>query len=320
MVVNLIILLVLAAVTVLFGWLVTRAWRARRWYIKLPGLLFAGLLTLVFALVTVVGGKGMVQMYMPYPVPAAQVTVAATAEQVARGEHIASVLCASCHAQNGNLPLTGGNNLSADSGLPLGDIYPPNITPGGKIGALSDSDIYRILYTGIEPSGRLSFMNFVNTRNMSQEDALSVIAFLRSQQSVDGQRPPTTFSYLAALFVGAGLIAPNVPSTIQPPAAVARGATREYGEYMVNFMDCRSCHGPTLSGDAAPPAPPAPNLTFIVPNWTRDEFITAMRTGVDKTGHQIQAPMPWKAIAQLDDTELAAIYEYLHGLAPVVHK
>ncbi len=320
MLVNIVVLLVLAVVTVLFGWLVTRAWKARRWYVKVPGLLLAGLLTLVFALVTGLGAKGLVQMYMPYPVPQAQVTVAGTPEQVARGEHIASVLCASCHTQNGQLPLSGGNNLSADSGLPLGDIYPPNITPAGKIASFSDSDIYRILYTGIEPSGRLSFMNFVNTRHMSEEDALAVIAYLRHGQSVDGTRPTVSFSYLAALFVGAGLINPDVPGTIQPPAPVARGATKEYGEYMVNFMDCHGCHGPTLSGDAPPPSPRAANLTLIVPNWTRDDFISAIRTGVDKTGHQIQAPMPWKSIAMLDDTELAAIYEYLHGLAPVVHK
>ncbi len=98
MLVNIIILLVLAAITILFGWLVTRAWKARRWYVKLPGLLLAGLLTLILALVTVLGAKGLVQLYMPYPVAPAQVAVAGTPEQVARGEHLATVLCASCHS------------------------------------------------------------------------------------------------------------------------------------------------------------------------------------------------------------------------------
>jgi mono/diheme cytochrome c family protein len=97
--------------------------------------------------------------------------------------------------------------------------------------------------------------------------------------------------------------------------------TKEYGEYVVNFMDCHGCHGPTLSGDAPPPAPPgAANLTVVVPQWSKEDFFTAIRTGVDKTGHQIQPPMPWKTIRQLDDVELGAIYEYLHGLTPILKK
>jgi hypothetical protein len=75
-----------------------------------------------------------------------------------------------------------------------------------------------------------------------------------------------------------------------------------------------------LTGDAAPPAPPSPNLTLIVPNWSKEDFFQAIRTGVDKTGHQIQPPMPWKTIAKLEDVELAAMYEYLHALPPAVKK
>lgn len=97
--------------------------------------------------------------------------------------------------------------------------------------------------------------------------------------------------------------------------------TNEYGEYVVRFLDCRGCHGPTLSGDALPPAPPgASNLTVIVPNWSKQDFFQAMRTGVDVTGHQINPPMPWKQVGLLDDVELEALYEYLHGLTPIVAK
>jgi mono/diheme cytochrome c family protein len=213
--------------------------------------------------------------------------------------------------------LSGGNNLSADSGLPLGDIYPPNITPAGKIQGLSDGDIMRILRTGIEPGGRLTFMNFVNTRHLSDADAQAIIAYLRQAPSVSEQRPPVQFSFLTMLFVGAGLISPDVPSSIQPVTAPPKAPSQAYGEYVVNFMDCRSCHGPTLSGDAPPPAPKAPNLTLFMPNWTKDDFFQAMRTGVDKTGHQIQPPMPWKTIGLLDDVELQAVYEYLHNLPPI---
>ncbi len=318
MLVNIVVLFLLAGVAVAFAWLTRRAWRSRRAIIRWPAVILAGLLTLLFTLIAVVGAKGLVQLYMPYPVAPAQITLASTPDQVARGEHLASVLCASCHSENGQLPLSGGSNLSADAGLPLGDLYPPNITPGGKIKDLTDDDIYRILYTGVAPDGRLTFMTAVNTRFMSDEDARAVIAYLRQAPIVDAQRPPANFSFLTALFVGAGLLKFDVPATITPVSAPSKAVSLEYGKYVMSFMDCRGCHGPTLSGDAPPPSPRSPNLTLIVPNWTRQEFIQAIRTGVDKTGHQIQPPMPWKSIRLLDDVELSALYEYLHALAPIV--
>ncbi len=318
---NIVTLLILIALVVLFAWLVTRAWRIKRLVFKVPALILTGLLTLLLALITLVGAKGLYQVYAPYPVAPVQVAVAGTPEQIARGEHLAVVLCAGCHSMNGQLPLSGGNNLSADAGLPLGDIYPPNITPGGRVKDLSDSDIMRILRTGIGPSGHLTFMTFVNTRHLSDEDAQAIIAYLRHAPAVQEQSPTVNFSMLAALFVGAGLIKPDVPSAIQTVSAPAKAATKEYGEYVVNWLDCHSCHGPTLSGDAPPPSPPgASNLTVIVPQWSKDDFFQAMRTGVDRTGHQIRAPMPWKTIGMLDDVELEAVYVYLHGMSPIIKK
>lgn len=318
---NIIALLILIALVILFAWLTRRAWKARRAYIKWPGVVLAGLLTLLLALVAIVAARGMYILYKPYPVAEARVTIAGTPEQVARGEHIASVMCAACHSTNGELPLSGGNNLSADSGLPLGDIYPPNITPGGVIAGFTDDDIWRILRTGVDPHGKLTFMAGVPAGRLADEDAQAVIAYLRHSSPVDKQNPPANASLLLVLLAGGGLINIDAQSTIQPVTAPPRAVTAEYGNYMVSLLDCRGCHGPTLTGDAPPPSPPgAPNLTVILPKWSRDEFFTTMRTGVDSTGHQIRPPMPWKSIGKLDDVELEALYQYLHGLAPVVKK
>lgn len=321
MLINIVTLLILIALVVLGGWLVTRAWKSKRWYVKVPGVLFAGLFTLLFALVTFFLAKGLYDLSRPYPVAAVNVSIAGTPEQIARGEHLAVVLCAGCHSQNGQLPLTGGNNLSADSGLPLGDLYPPNITPAGKIKSFSDNDLYRILRTGVEPNGHASFMAGVTARYMSDEDALAVIAYLRQSPPVERESQPVSFSPLLTLLGGVGLLGINVPDPLQPVTSPPKAVTSEYGEYVVRFLDCRGCHGPTLSGDAKPPSPPgAANLTVVVPNWSKDEFFQAMRTGVDSTGHKISPPMPWKQIGLLDDVELEALYQYLHGLAPIVPK
>lgn len=321
MVSSIVTILILIALVVLFAWLTWRAVRAKMLWVKIVGGVLGGLLTLLFALATLALAKGLYDLVRPYPVAAVNVTIAETPEQIARGEHLATVLCSGCHSQNGQLPLTGGNNLSDDSGLPLGDVYAPNITPAGKIKGFSDNDLYRILRTGIEPNGHASFMAGVTARYMSDEDAQAVIAYLRQSQPVEKQTPPISFSPLLTLLAGMGLLGINVPDPLQPVTAPPKAPTKEYGEYVVRFLDCRGCHGPTLSGDAKPPAPPgAANLTVVVPQWSKDDFFQAMRTGVDSTGHQIQPPMPWKQVGLLDDVELAALYEYLRGLTPIVAK
>ncbi len=318
---NIIWLLGFVVVVILFAWLTRRAWGSKHKILKWPALLLAGLLTLIFALVTFVIGKGMLELYRPYPVAAVNVTIAGTPEQLARGEHLATVLCASCHTQNGELPLSGGNNLSEDSGLPLGDVIPPNITPGGKLKELSDADVYRIIRTGIEPSGRLTAMGFFPVRSLSDEDAQSIIAYIRRAKPVEGARPAFNASPLLAAFIGLGFIQPAGDASIRSVNAPTKAVNKEYGEYVLNFMDCKGCHGPTLSGDAPPPAPPgASNLTLFMPNWSKDDFFKTMRTGVDPNGNQVKPPMPWKQIGKLDDVELEALYTYLHGLTPVLRK
>lgn len=315
---NLIGLLVLLAIVVLLGWLTLRAWRVKRAWLKWPGVVLAGLLTVLLALVTIVVGKGVFDLYRPYPVAAVTVSIAGSPEQIARGEHLASVLCASCHTTNGELPLSGGSDFGRESGLPLGEMVPPNITPGGRIRDLSDADIYRILRTGVEPGGRLTAMAFFPVRYLSDDDAKAIIAFLRRQKPVDALQPPFNPSPLLAAFVGLGFIKAEAATLpIQAVSAPPRAANAEYGKYIREFMACADCHGPMLTGDAAPPAPPGPNLTAIVPKWSKDDFFKTMRTGVDPSGHQVQDPMPWRLIGKLDDTELEALYLHLHALAPV---
>lgn len=315
---NLIALLILVALVVLFGWLAVRAWRSKRAWLKWPGVVVAGLLTLLLLLVTLATGKGFFDLYRPYPVAAVNVSIAGTPEQIARGEKLATALCAGCHTTSGEPPLSGGGSFGEESGLPLGDFYPPNITPAGRIKDLSDADIFRILRTGVAPSGRLTAMGFFPVRNLSDDDAKSVIAYLRQQKPVPGDKPPLNPSALMLAFVGLGFIKADAASApIQPVTAPPKAANAEYGKYVAAFMSCVDCHGPKLDGDVPPPAPPGPNITVIVPKWSKDDFFKTMRTGVDPSGHTVQEPMPWKQIGKLDDVELEALYLYLHALTPI---
>jgi hypothetical protein len=57
---------------------------------------------------------------------------------------------------------------------------------------------------------------------------------------------------------------------------------------------------------------------MIVPNWTAKQFAQTIRTGIDPNKHVLTAEMPWKPISKFaTDDDLAAIYAYLHGLAPL---
>lgn len=321
MVSNILALIIFVALVVLFAWLARRAWRSKRWYIKWPVLVLSGLLALLFLLIAAADARGLYLLYSSYPVAQARVTIAGTPEQVARGEHMAAVMCTPCHSTNSQLPLSGGINLSDDAGLPLGDLIAPNITSGGIIKDLTDDDIWRILRTGIDPHGRLTMMAGVPASRLSDEDAQAVLAYLRKSPAVQKQTPPINPSTLMVLFAGAGLIQISAPAAIQPISAPPKAISREYGEYIVGLLDCHGCHGPALDGNAPPPSPPgAANLTVVVPQWSKEQFFQAMRTGVDFTGHPIRPPMPWKTIGTLDDTELAALYEYLHALTPLVKK
>jgi mono/diheme cytochrome c family protein len=322
MLINLISLVILVALVVLFAWLTRRAWRAKRAWVKFPGILLAGLVTLLLALVAIMAGIGMWKVYVPRNVPVAQVKVAGTPEQIARGEHIANVMCAECHNVTGQLPLSGGRNISEQFNLPLGDVVPVNLTPAGPVQDWSDGEIIRAIRQGIDKNGHPLFaMSGLAEEfgNFGDEDAQALVAYLRNSPRVENQTPEESLSFIAILLVGTGLV-PDAPARPGPITAPPKAATAEYAQYIISYAGCNSCHGKDFTGGSGGLSPIGPNLTVLVPKWTREEFIQTMRTGVDPTGHPLSDAMPWKYRGRMDDEELTAMYVYLHGLTPTVKK
>ena len=69
---------------------------------------------------------------------------------------------------------------------------------------------------------------------------------------------------------------------------------------------------------ASPVSPCYYGRAFSRRPWTRDQFVTTLRTGVNPAGRNLNPDqMPWKTIGKLEDVELSALYEYLHRLTPV---
>lgn len=60
--------------------------------------------------------------------------------------------------------------------------------------------------------------------------------------------------------------------------------------------------------------------TTGIGNWTLDQFIQTMRSGVDPAGMKIMPPMPVEALSHASTADLTAIYNYLRTVKPVVNQ
>lgn len=317
MFINIFFLLVMVAVSVLFGWLARRSWKTGNVVSKWAGTILSGLLSVLVGLLSILTVIGLVKAYAPRTAPIPDLNVAATPEQIQRGEHIANTFCTSCHSLNKALPLTGGVDLGLDIPIPLGNFVSPNLTPAGPLQDWSDGEIFRAMRNGVGRDGNWLFvMSNVRGRNLSDEDLKAVIAYLRNQPPAANETldPPDRLSLLGLIMLGAGMLPAGQPPVTDVIAAPLKGPTIEYGEYILSYQDCRDCHGENLLGGTDQLAPIGPNLK-LVKGWTQEQFIVTLRTGIDPLGHEIDpARMPWKSIGRMDDEELTAIYLYLSGL------
>jgi mono/diheme cytochrome c family protein len=313
MLVNVLIWLAVVVLAVLFFWLARRALRLRNLAARWSLVVLACMPALLLALVAGLAGYGYAKLYLPRTAPKLVLDTVATPDRVARGAHLATTTCVACHATNGQLPLSGGIDLSSHSPVPVGRIIPPNLTPAGPLKDWSDEEIAQAIRNGLHKNGRTLLMPTETLRNLSDDDLAALVAFLRSQPPVQNETLPLSPSPLLALFFGAGLAELGTVPITGPVAAPPRAPTAAYGEYVISYQDCRTCHGADLNGSAGGLAPPAPSARAFAGAWTLEQFIQTMRTGVDPGGHAIQEPMPWQMIGQMDDLELAALYQYLRS-------
>jgi mono/diheme cytochrome c family protein len=256
-----------------------------------------------------------------YDTQVGNLAIPTDAASIARGEHWVKAECIGCHGDD----LSGGAFFDA----PFAQIDAKNLTSGkGGIGAeFSDEDWVRALRHGVGPDGlSVLIMPASDFRYFSDEDLGSIIAYVKSVPPVDKETNEPNFNLLGKAMVGAGIfgkgiivandIQENPASLSYPPA----GVTPEYGDYIINASGCRVCHGEKLSGGKSPDpsAINAPNLTpggeLIA--WEEADFIKAIRTGVTKSGHQLNPKeMPWEHFKNFSDDELKAMWAYLHSLS-----
>ena len=260
---------------------------------------------------------------------------------IARGKYLAygPAHCSGCHTPTEDhekinmgeeLPLKGGLNFD----LPIGTLYSKNITPDDEtgIGKLPDSVIARSLRYGVARDGRALF-DFMPFHNLSDEDLVAVLSFLRSQAPVKNKVKDNELNFIGKA-VKAFLIKPvgpdgDVAKTITPDTTAA------YGKYLTHYVtNCRGCHtnrslmtgeytGPFFAGGLKFEATDGsycvtPNLTpdketGKMTAWTQQQFIDRFRLKKIIAA----SDMPWDEFRKMSDNDLKAIYQYLISLEPI---
>lgn len=242
---------------------------------------------------------------------------------LAQGEHIAIIRgCTGCHdiSLQGKVVIDGPPGLIVSSNLTGGE--------GGISADYSDEEWVRAIRHGIGRNNKpLIFMPSHEFYFLSDEDLGALIAYLKSVPPVDHVLPESTARPLGRLLYMAGqfdlLPAEKIDHTAPRPVAPNVAVTIEYGANLA--LGCIGCHGDTLSGGTIPGVssewPEAANLTPAGPlaDWSEDDFITTLRTGVNPINHEINPEyMPWQTIGQMSDDELKALWLYLQSLPPTI--
>jgi mono/diheme cytochrome c family protein len=304
--------------------------------------------------VLVIGLLIYVQVTWDRPVSRAapQMTAPMDAQTVARGEYLYNYTlgCWSCHGSQGSHspgePQAGGLEFDAtDIGPGFGFFYASNITPDPEtgIGAWSDGELVRALREGLDREGYLIFpiMEAEWYRGLSDEDALALVAYMRSLPPVRNEVPANRLSFAARALMAVGIVKPQPPVTA-PVVAPSPGATAEYGEYLASHASmCAGCHTPRspntgkydmtrpLAGGAFPfpeegfsttGSNLTPDAATGIGNWTEEQFMTAMRTGLRPDSTVMLPFMPWPVYARWSQEDLRAVWLYLRSLEPIAHQ
>jgi len=200
----------------------------------------------------------------------------------------------------------------------------------------------RAIREGIDRRGRVIFpvMAYQFYHDLSDDDALALVAYIRTLAPVRNPVPERRLSFAARALIAFGQIKPE-PRIDAALAAPMKGVTIEYGRYLTwHAAGCAECHTPRfpnsgqldrtrlLAGGlfAIPEegfSTTAPNLTpdatTGLGRYTEADFMRAMRSGVRPDGTVMLPFMPWPTYAAWSEEDLRAVWLYLRSVPAVVH-
>jgi mono/diheme cytochrome c family protein len=173
--------------------------------------------------------------------------------------------------------------------------------------------------------------------NQPPREPIAQPDLLRLQQF--GQQNSERQDVLRIIYLAA--ISAIAVSSLQSTVARADETQIARGKYLVQLGGCHDCHTPgdrrgnpdmTRYLGGADVGFETPGLGVFVPpnltpdretglgNWTNDEIVSAIQTGVRPDGRILSPVMPWRNFANLTKSDAAAIAVYLKSLPPVENK
>jgi hypothetical protein len=313
-----------------------------------------GILVLIL-LALAASGVAWMSVRKPAQRPASTERVAPTPERLARGKylvhHVADCLgCHSDHLLAFGCPVKpgtegqGGFVFDKKIGFP-GEVAAQNITSDREtgLGGWTDGEILRAMREGVDRHGEALFpmMPYVHLAKMSDEDARSVVAYLRTLPAVRNQVVGKHIDFPVNLFIK------FVPKPLTGPVnAPPTTDSVAYGKYLTTVAGCYECHTPHDDKNQLDEAHPfsggwemrgpwgrvnTANLTphpgTFIGQASKEEFIGRFRafSNTDVTTAPLvpagrNTVMPWMAFSGMTDHDLGAIYDYLKTVPPIEHK
>lgn len=176
-------------------------------------------ITLLFLIAGVAVATAMRQ-HITYEAPYPTLQASTDTAVIAKGKHLALVTkgCVHCHSpidnidsvmKRGEAPsLAGARKMET----PFGTFFTPNLTPdkGTGIGELTDAEIARVLRYGVKKNGE-AVLPFMQGLDLSDDDIVAVLSYLRTLQPVENKVPQNEFNVLGR-FAKAFVVKPMLPA------------------------------------------------------------------------------------------------------------
>ncbi|MES1214756.1 MAG: c-type cytochrome [Bacteroidota bacterium] len=273
-----------------------------------------------------------------------------------RGEYLATAVipCLDCHSKRDFTKFSGpiipgtegmGGEVfdhKLFDAMP-GTVYARNITsdPETGIGTWTDDEILRAMTQGISKKGDTLFpiMPYANLNHMAKSDLLSIIAYIRTLKPIKNKIPERQLMIPISMAYPAPALQPSVDANMAPPESDAV----KYGEYLVNMADCGTCHTPFVKGQPdfsrsfaggnvfnpegfkVVSANITPDSATGIGAWNEERFLNKFIPYREEKNYNISPGkentiMPLSFYAGMKDSDLKAIYAYLHSIKPISNK
>ncbi|MEP6951897.1 MAG: hypothetical protein ABI863_21590 [Ginsengibacter sp.] len=310
---------------------------------------FKVILIVVLVVIVIAGSLALFINFRKMPVYHAEkitIKVEATTQRIAQGKKLASMLCFSCHYNEQTQKFTGRLLSEAPQ---FGEIHSANITNDAiaGIGKLSDGDLIYFIRTGIKPDGQYIPPYMPKLIHIADEDLYSIIAYLRSDDNyvrADNSRAPKSIpSFFTKFLLTIKAFKPfDYPKEPIPLPDTTNQVT--WGRYITLYQyECYTCHSKDfatnnygvpgkspgffgggnkmyqLNGSSISTLNITPDKETGIGDWTADDFVKAVKTGVVPSG-QPSLRYPMIPYINLTDVELKAIYAYLSTVPSIKNK